>query len=353
MTSTIPAGAARLRLHDADPCPFTHQAVHGFTQPVGQKFIPTPYVYERAGVALRSEETQYFLDEVGSRDVRNGRILSGADIFSRIEEHADYYVGRAEEGLLSRRELKLLRSGDVVTEFGPGNGRKSLRFLQENGNACGATYQAIDVSEDFLDMAVREVKGAGVQRTRTCCDDFFTSAHGFTRADVALFFGTTISNFDPPLAISLLRHMRASYLKNDGVLLLGQDGNQDAETLQRCYDDSGKHTATFVMNALRQVRRDHAPEMFLHDFAYKAYFDRDEQTMRMGIVSKANRIVCVDGVAVQFAKDEFIRVGQSRKYPTHAIKAMAAEAGYITRGVVSSPEGMNIHILKPEGLRHG
>lgn len=348
MTSIIPMHAAQTRAHDAPLCPLISHPADTLAQAPGHKFIPTPYVYERPEIRLTANERDYFTGDVGSRVEFHGDIMpSGGALFAAIESHDDYYVGEEEADLL--KIIPLHGEGDrlVVTEFGPGSGRKTLPYVQRHQErSSDITYQAIDVSQDFLDMTLAGYDADPLVSTRSCCADFFTSNHGFTPADLGLFVGTTISNFEPDVAIRLLRHMRASFMKPGGLLLLGQDGNQDPETLQYCYDDRSKITATFVLNALCHIRRDHAPDLRLGDFEYKAYFDPHKHTMHMGIVSRTDQTIDVGGRQARFTSGEFIRVGQSRKYPAPLVAMLAAEAGFEPLDVHQSRRGINVHVLR-------
>lgn len=180
----------------------------------------------------------------------------------------------------------------------------------------------------------------------TCRGDFMAAAHGFAPADVVLFLGTTISNFEPETAALLLARIATDYLKPGGLLVIGQDGNQDAESLSHCYDDRRHHTAVFVMNGLRQIRRDIAPAIDLSQFRYRAQFDRESRMMRMGIESTVDQAYDIGGQIVGFAQGEFIQVGQSHKYTGDEVREMAAEAGYAAVKSVSSPEGVNLHFFR-------
>ena len=346
MTSIISIDAARARMHNADQCPSTRIAVGSLMQPEGHKSIPTPYVYERPSVELTDQEKAYFINEVGSRLRFQGNVMpSGAALFAEIESHDDYYIGEEESELLSIIPLHSDKKDVVITEFGPGSGRKTFPYVKRHHNLSpNLSYQAIDVSQDFLDMTMEGYKKLNIP-TRSCCGDFLKAVHGFKPADLGLFVGTTIGNFEPEIAINLLRHMRTSFMKPGGLLLLGQDGNQDPTTLQYCYDDRSKITATFVLNALCHLKRDQAPDLCLSNFSYKAYFDPASHTMYMGIVSKVKQTVEIAGIDVEFAADEFIRVGQSYKYPSPLMRIMAAEAGFEPTDVYSSRRGVNIHVL--------
>lgn len=351
MTASSLTGAASALAHVCSANPALASLLEGLTQPLGRKSIPTPFIYELETTSLDREERDFFENHVGYRFLEGDTMPSGAALFSRIVTDPDYYVDRAELSLLEREEAIPVRDGDTVTEFGPGDGHKTAHYLNRAPHARGVTYQAVDVSQDFLDMTGEKIRALPqlAQTPRLRCRDFFAQAHDLERANVILFLGTTISNFEPELAVKLLRHIRDACLKDNGVLMIGQDGNQDIGTLQNCYDDRRKHTAAFVMNGLRQLRRDAAPGLNLQGFRYKATFDQTIHVMRMGIESLAAQRVYVGGCPVDLAPGEFIQVGQSRKYPASAITAMAGKAGFVPETIVSSAENVNLHMLRCAG----
>lgn len=323
-------------------------AITSLAKPFGEKSIPTSYVYGIERTVLTPIERAFMENKVGYTHFEGETLASGAEIFSRIEGHDDYYVGSAEEQLLENCGVVRLADGAVITEFGPGDGQKADIILGRNQDRRDVQYQAIDISQDFLDMTADRLQAqqALARPPRTLCDDFFTATHGFDRADVGLFLGTTISNFDPEEGVRLLHHIRRSYMSEDGVLYIGQDGNRNMESLLKCYDDSDKHTAAFVMNSLRQIARDHAPDLGLNDFRYHAFFDTESEAMRMGIISEKLQTQTIAGEEVTFGEGEFIQIGQSRKYARHNITDMAERAGFTTEYVVSSPQDVNIHRLR-------
>lgn len=352
MTALASNGAVQTHARATPSFVHINPTLEGLMRPAGEKSIPTPFIYELERTKLAADERAYFEEDLGYAFLDEGDIPSGATLFSRIVTDPDYYVDRAELDLLSREDAPIMGGDSIVTEFGPGDGHKTAFYLETSG-ARNVTYQAVDVSQDFLDMTADKLSQGSCLSCEPllCCSDFFAAAAQLQPADVVLFLGTTISNFEPHVAVQLLRYIHECCLKENGVLLIGQDGNQDAATLQNCYDDRRKHTAAFVLNGLRELRRAAAPLLNLHNFGYKAQFDAASHVMRMGIESRTDQIVLVNGHSVPFERGEFIQVGQSRKYPAAAIASMAMEAGFACDGLISTREGVNLHSLR-KGLRH-
>lgn len=326
-----------------------HALLKGLTQEFGQKTIPTSYIYSLPSVILTEEEKAFFKEKVGYKIGLNNSLPSGAGLFAQITHDPDYYVGKVEDQLILRRKADKLFKGAVVTEFGPGDGTKTLHYLNHSKNAEDITYQAIDVSEGFLTMTSALLEGNKkiLNRPVTCCADFFKASVPFQKADTVLFLGTTVSNFDPTQTQNLLETIRNKYIKEGGFLLLGQDGNQDKESLNLCYDDRHKNTAAFVMNGLRQIRRDFLPQLDLNAFEYEAHFQERTHTMRMGIRCLKNFSVSSDDFSrISFAEGEFIQVGQSRKYPAGFVGKLLAQAGFKTECVLSSAQNYNLHVAQ-------
>jgi uncharacterized SAM-dependent methyltransferase len=320
--------------------------VCGLLLPAGEKRIDTSFVYEVEEAMLTLEESQYFINRVGSRDIKDRIMPSGAELFARIEQHPDYYVGSSEEKLLSQLPLNLLSNDSIVTELGPGDGKKAQILFSRNHHLTGIRYQAIDTSQDFLDMTGQKLAAYSDIALRMHCGDFFTAPKAFDRADTVLFLGTTISNFDRETSEKLLALIKSDYLREGGVLVLGQDSNHDQARLQRCYNDGDKHTATFVLNALRAIKRLSLPSLDLNNFEYHAFFDKAHETMRMGIRVKRDSTIQSEFGPISFEEGELISVGQSRKYSIDSIKQMAKGAGFNSIHTLSAETGVNIHTIR-------
>jgi uncharacterized SAM-dependent methyltransferase len=271
---------------------------------------------------------------------------SGAELFARIERHPDYYVGSSEEALLRNLEVKSLSKNAIVTELGPGDGRKAAIFFSLDPLSTDITYQAIDTSGDFLEMTAAKISAFKNIDQKMHCGDFFSVPGSFDKADTVLFLGTTISNFDRATAEKLLAHIRNGYLKEGGTLILGQDSNHDLARLQCCYNDNDKHTATFVLNALRSIKQHYLPSLDLNTFTYHAYFDQRSETMRMGIYVTQGSFIETEFGPICFERGEFISVGQSRKYSIESIKKMAKTAGFTSIETLSAKTGVNIHSIR-------
>jgi len=342
----------KIMLHKENPRGDAQAIIFGLNRPFGEKTIPTAYIYSIGECALDAAEESFFRNDVGYREIENARLVSGASLFARIVADPDYYVDRAEIALIEKHGLPLAGKR-IITELGPGDGHKTALILGRTVPGEDPVYQAIDVSRNFLDETIRKVartrpRIAGA--SRTCCGDFFTAAHGFAPADMVLFLGTTISNFEKDKAHELLRTIARVFLKPGGLLVIGQDGNRDMETLQRCYDDGRKHTAAFVMNGLRQIRRDFLPDIELAGFRYRARFDEGRGAMMMGIESLRDQRVRIPGGEISFLRGEFIRAGQSRKYLAADIREMAESEGYTALCAATEPPGVNLHIFRNAGI---
>lgn len=323
------------------------EVLEALAQPTGKKSIPTPYIYDIGTVKLDSCEQQFVAATIGYRPDAGDVMPSGATLFSRIVSDPDYYVDRAERDLIGQNIIKFPRAA-VVTELGPGDGHKTSLIFNQQVAPEEILLQVIDVSGDFLSATISPLQQRiNFRHTpRTCEGDFFKAVHSFEKADMVLFLGTTISNFEPHIAEQLFAKIANDYLKPNGVLVLGQDGNQNIETLQYCYNDRRNHTAAFVMNGLRQIKRDLVPDLDLGGFRYHAFFDSEAQVMRMGIRCVKPATHNVGDEIIRFNIGEFIQVGQSRKYPAAAVRAMAQKAGFTPLQTASSPENVNIHFLK-------
>mgnify|MGYP001792655594 CR=1 FL=1 len=81
-------------------------------------------------------------------------------------------------------------------------------------------------------------------------------AGGWREAPRGGFFpGSTIGNFAPAEAVSLLRRMHG-LLGDDSLFIVGVDLAKDEATLVQAYDDAAGVTAAFNKNLLTRINRE-------------------------------------------------------------------------------------------------
>lgn len=297
---------------------FARDLRHGLTQP--QKQIPCKYFYDREGSAL----------------------------FEAICAMPDYYQTRTEVALLRRHagEIAGLIGTDAeIVEFGAGALRK-IRLLLEA--ARPRAYLPIDISGAYLKEVSRllaaDHPGLAIRPL----------AGDFTRAlllpdsmgrRIGFFPGSTIGNFAPQEAESLLRRFKS--VLGGGALLIGVDLVKDPATLHAAYNDAGGITAAFNKNLLARANRELNANFDLSAFAHYAPYNPGARRIEMYLVSLKDQVVCLADETIAFAAGEAVHTEDSHKYTIDGFRALAARAGFRPRNAWTDPESLfSLHWLE-------
>lgn len=284
--------------------------VHAGLRKVGQKELPSKYLYDAVGSAL----------------------------FEVISALPEYGLTRADERLLRRHAhdiVSLLPSPVIVAELGSGSGKKTRWLLEALCRRQHTYYCPIEISTAALAMCERELG-----------DIEFMSIVGFEREyldglrEVAarrqngerllvLFLGSTIGNFDRPADIAFLRGVRKTLQPGD-ALLLGADLEKPLYQLLQAYDDPLGVTAAFNLNLLGRVNRELLGDFVLDDFEHVARFNPHTHSIEMHLRSRCAQTVCIQraGFAVRFDEGETIWTESSHKYSVDELLHLAADSGF-------------------------
>jgi dimethylhistidine N-methyltransferase len=141
------------------------------------------------------------------------------------------------------------------------------------------------------------------------------------------FPGSTIGNFDPPQALSLMRVMR-DIAGPGGGLLIGTDLVKDPEVLVRAYDDARGVTAAFNLNVLRRFNHELHANFDLASFRHRAVWNATASRVEMHLVSMRAQRATLAGEAIDFAAGESIVTEHCHKYTVAGFAAQAARAGW-------------------------
>ena len=269
----------------------------------------------RSGLTQARKQLQpwYFYDALGSA------------LFSAICELPEYYLTRAETEILTRHASSIMRalgSPDRIIELGSGDARKTRLLLQ--AIAKPATYIPIDVDPSVfaLQPSLPNV------RVEPICADYrdipsLVASHPNT---AVLFLGSSIGNYDPASAATLLRDVRSV----SRCLLLGADLKKPKKILEAAYADSLGVTAAFNLNLLARINRELGGRFDLAGFEHRAFFNERESRMEMHLVSRRRQSVAIDALhlTVEFEEGETIHTENSYKYSESDLQALAADAGF-------------------------
>ncbi|HSY84022.1 MAG TPA: L-histidine N(alpha)-methyltransferase [Gemmatimonadaceae bacterium] len=249
----------------------------------------------------------------------------GSQLFEEITRLPEYYLTRAERGLLHAVAPTLVAT--TLVELGAGNAEKTRILLDAMSGLT--TYVPVDVSATFLADTAEQLR-AEYPRLRVSpivADITHGAPAAPARPALYAFLGSTIGNFSDDDAVTLLSRIRAR-MKGGDRLLLGADLVKDHATLDAAYNDSRGVTAEFNRNILYVVGRelgvDFHPELFEHLAFYNAEAGRIEMHLM------ATRDLCIsipDAGSIYVRHGESIRTEISNKYDRRRLTAILGAAG--------------------------
>lgn len=257
----------------------------------------------------------------------------GSQLFEEICQLGEYYLTRTELAIMqsSAAEMAgLLGRSVVLIELGSGASVKT-RILLDHLDSPVA-YVPVDISRDHLEQSAQQIADAypDLEVLPVCAD--FTQPFGFPDRlsqrcrRVVYFPGSTIGNFDPPRALSLLQNI-PQLCGSDGALLIGIDLKKDPLRLHAAYNDAQGVTAEFNLNMLRRLNEEMGANFDLGRFAHRAFYNARDGRVEMHLVSRAAQDVQIDGQQISLEDGETICTEYSYKYDLQQFSQLAAQAG--------------------------
>ena len=261
---------------------------------------------------------------------------AGSDLFERITELPEYYLTRAEAGLLESTAasvMSIIRPAEIV-ELGAGSATKT-RLLLDAAQAAGslARYLPFDVSPDALRAA-----GAALIEHYPSLDvhgivgDFERHLAHIPPPDgrrLALLLGSTIGNLDPAFRSVFLSQVRG-LVADGGGFLLGVDLVKDVAALHAAYNDAQGVTAAFNRNVLHVVNRELAADFQPQAFQHYAFYNPAASRIEMHLLPREVQRVRIEALSlsVEVRPDESIWTESSYKFTQQSTAAMLNEAGF-------------------------
>ena len=281
---------------------------------------------------------------------------TGSELFDAITELVEYYPTRTEIGIMAHHVdemASLIGPKASLIEFGSGSSSKTGRLL--NAMAEPAAYVPVEISKDHLVKAARRIaeQYRHVQVLPVCAD--FTQPFDLPvpevmpERNVVYFPGSTVGNFYPDEARSLL-HTMARIAKKGGGLLIGVDLKKDKEILEAAYNDAKGVTRDFNLNILKRINRELGANFDLDAFSHRAVYNEEMGRIEMHLVSGMEQTVKIGHHTVRFSKDEYILTECSHKFTVDEFSARAAEVGFRKERVwVDDEQLFSVHFYYCEG----
>jgi dimethylhistidine N-methyltransferase len=285
-------------------------AVSDGLRKVGQRELPSVYLYDELGTAL----------------------------FEAITLLPEYGLTRAEERLLRRHAgdiLASLPSPVTVIELGSGSGRKTRWILEALAVREPIAYFPIDISASALVKCHQELGSlsaisiVGLEKSYL---EGLQEAAARRQPDqtlLVLFPGSTIGNFDPPAAEKFLRDIR-QYLKPGDALLLGTDLEKSVGETCLAYDDPAGVTAAFNLNLLARINRELGGDFVLRNFKHHARYQAADRRIEMHLRSTRSQTVTIRaaGFTCSLQEGETIWTEACHNFRVEDIPRLAHRTGF-------------------------
>ena len=157
--------------------------------------------------------------------------------------------------------------------------------------------------------------------------------------------GSSIGNFDPAIALGLLRRIHG-LLADQGVVLIGVDLIKDTQVLDAAYNDAAGVTARFNLNVLVRINSELGGNFDTSGFIHRAIYNRDRHRIEMHLISRRAQTVRVLGHSFAFRAGETIHTENSYKYSLERFTALARGSGWTPHATWTDPAGLfSVHAL--------
>ncbi len=276
---------------------------------------------------------------------------AGSQLFEQITELPEYYLTRTERDIFTRNAHEILSqrpASKTLVELGAGTATKTGILLRAaTGLQQGVLYQPIDISPTALDEARANIE-ADIPEVvvRPQAANYITQSYRLTREPgrslLTLYIGSSIGNFSPVEARSILRTLR-SQLEAGDELLLGTDlapgAHKSADTLVAAYDDKAGVTAAFNLNMLTRLNRELGADFNLDCFRHVARWNPAASRMEMHLESLTAQTVRIPNLpSVHFRAGETIHTENSYKFTAASIAELLSDAGFTPTATFTDPQ---------------
>jgi dimethylhistidine N-methyltransferase len=265
----------------------------------------------------------------------------GSCLFERITQLPEYYPTRTEVDILTSSAdaiIAAVRSDGSepfrVLELGAGTASKTIALLNALVSLQGeALYIPVDVSPDALEIARERIASSFSEvSVEPIVANYVTRAPQFEPFDgrtLAIYIGSSIGNFSPEEAQTILRNLR-SQLQAGDALLLGTDLMKDESIMVAAYDDRDGVTAEFNLNILHRLNRELGAEFNLESFRHRALWNSVESRIEMHLASTCDQRVRIATIELDlvFRTRETIHTESSYKFTPETIRTLVEDASF-------------------------
>jgi L-histidine N-alpha-methyltransferase len=286
----------------------------------------------------------------------------GSRLFECITTLQEYYPTRTERHILANyAEAIITTTGSDyyrplrLLELGAGTAAKTGILLKAATRLRNeVVYFPIDVSSDALDAACDSIgRLLPDVQLQPMVANYVThppKLDQFNGTTLAIYIGSSIGNFSPEEARTILRNLR-SELRAGDALLLGTDMAKDEATLVRAYDDRDGVTAAFNLNILRRLNRELGANFDTGCFRHRVRWNRVESRIEMHLESTRDQRVNIPAarLSIQFAAFETIHTESSYKFTGKTLGALLDDAGFTIEQTWTDPRRW--YALTLAGLR--
>ena len=275
----------------------------------------------------------------------------GSRLFECITNLPEYYLARTERDILeSYAEAIIGATGTDWTqplrlvELGAGTATKTGILLDAATRLRNEVmYFPVDVSPHALDAACAHI---GLRwpdvRLHSLVANYVAhppELEWFQGTTLAMYIGSSIGNFSPAEARTILGNLR-SQLRAGDALLLGTDMVKDEATLVRAYNDRSGITAAFNLNILQRLNRELGANFDISCFRHRARWNRMESRIEMHLESTRDQWVNIPGaqLGLQFAALETIHTENSYKFNANTLGDLLDDAGFTIEQMWTDPQ---------------
>ena len=273
----------------------------------------------------------------------------GSQLFEDITRSPLYYPTSLETALLAGAvgDISQLAGPDAsLVEFGSGATHKVALLL--DALETPRRYIGIDISSAFTAAAAARLRSAYPQVRVEFVEADFSGELPPLPLDrehpvVGFLLGCAICNMQPSEAESLLARVRRAM--DGGLLLVGQDTNQDAPRLLAAYGNPAMQA--FHCNILARLRSELGASLAPEHFRHEARVLDSPRRVEAHVVATTPTEIVIDDRVHAIEAGGSIRTDVSVKYTADVFEDLARSAGWTAVRRWSDAEELYcLHLLR-------